>query len=462
MNIVPFAVPAGPANAAAPQAATAATSRNAGKAVASFGALLAPAPTAADAAGVIARPAPNPALPVAPAAMADHIAAPAPVMPQPEQPALPAIDAELPSVGGGTQLPPEDGADLASGGKHAAPVPAGKSAPSALPAAPVDTAAAPDANAQPMPSIPAGDTAEMPVAHADDALAGLIVEQEAGDGKMADGAADGDADLTATVQIARQLPIADARSAGTTVSLAATQEAIAQPVGDEQPTSVRSTPGVSAAPVNNAAAASQSATVTQQAGAAIQAEVAANGADMPDGLPAPLMSQALPGAVQRAGDVDQLYGGHAANPHQPVVIARPGTIGRDMGVEIARQISAGKEEVLVRLDPAELGRIDVRMSFDRDGNLRATVTAESLVALDMLRRDSGDLTRALADAGVRADSQSFRFDGRGSDGGQFAQRGQQQGDRGGDGQTRGGAGETADENPQYRRLATSGRIDVMA
>jgi flagellar hook-length control protein FliK len=106
----------------------------------------------------------------------------------------------------------------------------------------------------------------------------------------------------------------------------------------------------------------------------------------------------------------------------PTVLAtQPARLAHDLGLAIARQVSADGNVLHIRVEPAELGRIDVRMSFDDSGNLRAIVGADSSVALDLLRRDSADLGRAMADAGVRADSQSFRFesrgDGRGSDGG---------------------------------------------
>lgn len=150
----------------------------------------------------------------------------------------------------------------------------------------------------------------------------------------------------------------------------------------------------------------------------------------------------------------------AAPPEQPIVNARSGQIGREMGVEIARHLSAGGDELTVRLNPAEMGRIEVRLSFDEGGTLRAVVAAESAAALDMLRRDSADLGRALTDAGVRADAQSFRFDSRsnGGEGSQFWQR-QQQG-----GRQRGNA--AADHahtiDPVYRPLRASGRIDLLA
>jgi flagellar hook-length control protein FliK len=148
----------------------------------------------------------------------------------------------------------------------------------------------------------------------------------------------------------------------------------------------------------------------------------------------------------------------------PEVTARPGQIGRELGLEIARRSAAGGDELMVRLAPDEMGRIEVRMSFDAGGTLRAVVTAENQAALDMLRRDAGDLGRSLADAGVRADAQSFRFDAKSGDGGTGWQR-QGQGRDGGPGDndaqqrdTFAGEGEDA----PYHRLNSTSQIDLMA
>ena len=142
-----------------------------------------------------------------------------------------------------------------------------------------------------------------------------------------------------------------------------------------------------------------------------------------------------------------------------MVSARAGEIGREMGVEIARRVTLGREELVVRLDPERMGRIEVRMAFDDNGTLRATVQADSPAALELLRRDSGDLTRSLNDAGVRADSQSFKFDGRSpGDGNQPRQQGQRQNEQFADNQT----AAPAEETTEYRRVRTSGTVDVIA
>ncbi|EIZ78728.1 flagellar hook-length control protein FliK, putative [Novosphingobium sp. Rr 2-17] len=149
---------------------------------------------------------------------------------------------------------------------------------------------------------------------------------------------------------------------------------------------------------------------------------------------------------------------------EPRVAARVGQIGHEVGVAIARRVSAGGDELVVRLMPAEFGRIEVRMAFDERGGLRAVIAADSPAALDMLRRDSADLSRALTDAGVRSDANSLNFQ---TDGGSQS----------GSGQSRSpwlDAGRklarAADDVPfaddgeplPYRQVRTSGRYDLMA
>lgn len=102
--------------------------------------------------------------------------------------------------------------------------------------------------------------------------------------------------------------------------------------------------------------------------------------------------------------------------------ARANAIGEDVGLAIIRHADTGSGDVLViRLDPAELGKIEVRLRMDEARQLSADVTADQPATLELLRRDSDNLTRALNDAGFRADDQSLRFDQRG----QGEQQGQQ-------------------------------------
>ncbi|GGB74374.1 hypothetical protein GCM10010833_31980 [Blastomonas aquatica] len=139
--------------------------------------------------------------------------------------------------------------------------------------------------------------------------------------------------------------------------------------------------------------------------------------------------------------------------------ARPGEIGHQLGIEIARRSQDGRDNLTVRLDPVELGKIQIRIQFDDQGSLRAQVSAESAVALEMLRRDSGDLVRALNDAGIRTDAQSFQFDARGQNREQNGQRPQPQEFRRQDTLF---DEDQARDNPQQRRSTTASSLDLFA
>ncbi|MBH0111942.1 flagellar hook-length control protein FliK [Novosphingobium sp. YJ-S2-02] len=187
------------------------------------------------------------------------------------------------------------------------------------------------------------------------------------------------------------------------------------------------------------------------------------------GLPSAIQSQALAGngPVSRGGVLPYAPASQTGQAHSAQVSVQPGQFGTDIGVQISRALDKGSEDLLVRLDPRHMGRIDVRLSFDHDGMLRATVSADSAAAADLLRRESTDLNRALADAGVRADGQSLRFDTRaGGQGGQ-GQQAQSQHGQGQQGQGQGHPAFAANqfgtsEEQAYQPLSSSGRVDLMA
>lgn len=311
-----------------------------------------------------------------------------------------------------------------------------------------------------MPNAPAALPAEAladtgsPAPQGDPAKERIAAPEERGKGRSPDrGAARADM---------RAAALADPSPQPMPTPLAAVMQ---QPLADQPQQADGSPP--SGAPSDASGAAtpfSPDAPALQNAGEPGQSQQA--GAD---NLPALLASQQTPtGPIARAAPPVQPYPAAPAVPSQPVIAAQPGRIGRDMGVEIARQVSAGRQEMLVRLDPAEMGRIDVRLSFDDKGHLHATLSADSPAALDMLRRDADDLGRALAGAGIHADPSAFRFDSRGGDSSQFAQH-QPQGDPRGQSHDRDGSGrrgrdaDTFDPMPaSYRQLRTSSRVDLTA
>lgn len=175
-------------------------------------------------------------------------------------------------------------------------------------------------------------------------------------------------------------------------------------------------------------------------------------APLPNQAPAQQFAASLPAAPEPATP---------AEAHSTMSF-RADKVAREMGLEIARQVTAGGSELVIRLDPAELGRINIRMSMNEQGQLRAVVAADAPSVIEAIRNDIPELSRALEQAGVRTDSQSFRFDRGGGDaGGQWQQRYQQQ-QQGNARHGEAGAFAGLEDEPVYRPMALNGRINMMA
>ena len=80
-----------------------------------------------------------------------------------------------------------------------------------------------------------------------------------------------------------------------------------------------------------------------------------------------------------------------------------------LAMEIAASARSGKSRFEIRLDPAELGRIDVRIDVDRNGQVTSHLTVERPETLSMLRQDANQLQRALDNAGLSTGSGGLQF-----------------------------------------------------
>jgi flagellar hook-length control protein FliK len=78
-------------------------------------------------------------------------------------------------------------------------------------------------------------------------------------------------------------------------------------------------------------------------------------------------------------------------------------------MEIAASARSGKTRFEIRLDPAELGRIDVRIDVDRHGQVTSHLTVERPETLSMLRQDANQLQRALDNAGLSTGNGGLQF-----------------------------------------------------
>ena len=97
-----------------------------------------------------------------------------------------------------------------------------------------------------------------------------------------------------------------------------------------------------------------------------------------------------------------------------------------LAVQIAAQARAGANRFSIRLDPPELGKIDIRLDVSHDGSVASRLSVERPETLDMLLRDAKALERALNDAGLKTDEGSLRFSLKGEGFGQSQQQNMQQ------------------------------------
>jgi flagellar hook-length control protein FliK len=81
-----------------------------------------------------------------------------------------------------------------------------------------------------------------------------------------------------------------------------------------------------------------------------------------------------------------------------------------VGGEIIRRFNGHDTSFQLRLDPPELGRVDVRLDVSRDHRVTAVISADSPQALSDLARGARDLQQALQSAGLDLADDGLRFD----------------------------------------------------
>ncbi len=130
-------------------------------------------------------------------------------------------------------------------------------------------------------------------------------------------------------------------------------------------------------------------------------ENAQNSAKTVDGL-VPAISMTATGDLARPSAITGLTP-TSNNPALPQVPLN------NIAVHIASQASAGNQRFNIRLDPPELGRIDIRLEISRDGQTMTHLAVEKPETLDLLRQDSRALERALNNAGLDSRNGSLSF-----------------------------------------------------
>lgn len=80
-----------------------------------------------------------------------------------------------------------------------------------------------------------------------------------------------------------------------------------------------------------------------------------------------------------------------------------------LAIEIASRSKDGSRQFDIRLDPPELGRIEVKLDVDKTGQVNTHLTVDRPETLDLLRRDSQGLERALQQAGLKTSDGGLEF-----------------------------------------------------
>lgn len=80
------------------------------------------------------------------------------------------------------------------------------------------------------------------------------------------------------------------------------------------------------------------------------------------------------------------------------------------------------KSIEIRLDPAELGEVNVKLETGRDGRLKAVLSAERADAFELLKKDGGALEAALREAGIDLGEDAITFTLADSGAGQSQQR----------------------------------------
>lgn len=141
---------------------------------------------------------------------------------------------------------------------------------------------------------------------------------------------------------------------------------------------------------------------------------------LPQPMPAPSLPHAAPNAFGNAfGIAPPLAAANSPAVTSSVQITAANTEAVPdldaLAVSVAARAMSGSKQFEIRLDPPELGRVDVRLSIDASGKTQAHMTADQPQTLDLLQKDATNLTQALRDAGLDVSQGGLNFSLRGQD-----------------------------------------------
>jgi flagellar hook-length control protein FliK len=115
-----------------------------------------------------------------------------------------------------------------------------------------------------------------------------------------------------------------------------------------------------------------------------------------EGIVAPSQTANVSAATDGSADAPVRLAPSARNEQSPEM--------ESLALHIAARSARGDSRFTIRLDPPELGRIEVNLSMNSHGHAQAVLAVEKPQTLDLLLRDASGLERALKDAGLELGS----------------------------------------------------------
>ncbi len=80
-----------------------------------------------------------------------------------------------------------------------------------------------------------------------------------------------------------------------------------------------------------------------------------------------------------------------------------------VAITLSRAVKNGQDKMNVKLTPADLGTVDVELSFNKNGSVKAVLSIDKPETLNLMQRDAGALQKALEQAGLKTDGNSLDF-----------------------------------------------------
>lgn len=98
-----------------------------------------------------------------------------------------------------------------------------------------------------------------------------------------------------------------------------------------------------------------------------------------------------------------------------IVPQQAGELAQQVTVAIRKGATEGTSQMHIKLNPVELGGIDIRMEVDADHHVRAILTIEKPETYDLLHKDAQHLQKLLEESGLKlADTNAIQYEQRSS------------------------------------------------